>query len=407
MEKKGRESMYDVLVIGARCAGAPTALLLARKGYRVLLVDKARFPSDRLSTHYLRLPALALLKRWGLLEKVTALNCPPITNFRLDLDSCVLSGTPLPFDDIPATYCPRRTLLDKILVDAAVEAGAELREDFLIQELCLDGGRVTGAYGRLHGGTREKLQARMVIGADGVHSLVARNMQAPMYRIRPNFSCAYYAYWSGVPHIGTEVYLRDKRALVLFPTNDGCVLVYVAWPYQEFTRYRTDVENNYLQTIDLVPDLAARIRGGRREGRFQGTADLPNFFRRPYGSGWALVGDAGYHKDPAQAFGIADAFRDAKLLTEALDAGWRGEQSLDEALAGYEQRRNAVAFPMYDLTCQIASFEQRPPELEQLLQALSRNAAETAGFLAVMEGIVPIHEFFDPANIARIVSQSS
>lgn len=398
--------MYDALVIGARCAGAPTAMLLARKGYRVLLVDRASFPSDHISTHYVRLPGLALLKRWGLLEKVTTLNCPPITSARFDFGSFILQGAPPPFEGITATYCPRRTLLDKLLVDAAVEAGAELREGFSVEGLSLEDGRVTGAYGRLHGGAREEIKARIVIGADGLHSLVARSMNAPMYNIRPTFTCAYYAYWSGVSHSGAEVYQREKRAIVLFPTNDGLVNVYVAWPHQEFASYRADIENNYLQTIDLAPDLADRMRRGKREGRFIGTADLPNFFRKPYGPGWTLVGDAGYHKDPALAFGITDAFRDAELLTNALDAGFSKRQPMEEALASYEQQRNDVAFPLYDLTCQIASFEERPPELEALLHALSRNPAETARFLAVMEGTVPGHEFFDPANIARIMQQN-
>jgi flavin-dependent dehydrogenase len=228
-----------------------------------------------------------------------------------------------------------------------------------------------------------------------------------MYNVRPTITCAYYAYWSGVPLTDVEVYQRERRTMVLFPTNDGLANIYVAWPPQEFASYRADIENNYLQTLDLVPELSARVRSGKRVGRFRGTADLPNFFRRPYGPGWALAGDAGHHKDPAQAFGIADAFRDAELLAEAIDAGFSGRRPLDDALAGYEQQRNATAFPLYDLTCQTASFEKRPPELEQLLQALSRNPAEIVRFLAIGEGIASIQEFFDPSNIARIMSQSS
>lgn len=388
--------MYDAIVVGARCAGASTALLLARKGYRVALLDRAIFPSDHLSTHYIRLAGLALLKRWGLLEKVTALNCPPLINVHFDFGEHILSGTIPSKEGISAAYCPRRTLLDKLLVDAAVEAGAELREGCPALDLRMEDGRVVGVIARPRGGRRETLRARMVIGADGLHSLVARIVQAPEYNVRPAMSCAYYSYWSGVPWSGVEVYLRKRRAIVLFPTNDGLVNIYVAWPHEEFVWYRAAVEQNYLQSIDLVPELAARIRGGRRESHFRGTADLPNFFRRPYGPGWALVGDAGYHKDPALAFGITDAFRDAELLAEALDVGFKGDKPLDEALAAYEQQRNAVAFPLYDLTCQMASFEERPPELEQFLRALSRNPIETQRFLAVTEGITPPQEFFNP-----------
>jgi flavin-dependent dehydrogenase len=403
--EKERNIMYDAIVIGARCAGAPTAMLLARKGYRVLLVDKATFPSDYLSTHLIRLPGLALLKRWGLLEKVTTLNCPPITNVRLDFDAYFLYGSPPPFDGITASYCPRRIVLDKLLVDAAVEAGAELREDFFVQELCLSDGQVTGVYSRKHGGTREELHARIVIGADGPHSLVARSMEAPMYNIRPAATCGYYAYWSGVPVSDFEIYARERRIIAAAPTNDGLVLVYIAWPHEEFARVRTDIENGFLQNLDLVPEFSARVRGGQRESGFKGTAEMLNYFRQPYGPGWALVGDAGYHKDVITAYGITDAFRSAQLLTEALDAGFSGREPLDEALAGYERRRNEVAFPLYDLTSQFASLEKNSPEQEQFYRALSRNPAETSRFLGVIEGTVPMQEFFDPANIARIVGQ--
>jgi 2-polyprenyl-6-methoxyphenol hydroxylase-like FAD-dependent oxidoreductase len=398
--------MYDALIIGARCAGAPTALLLARKGYRVLLVDKASFPSDRLSTHYIRLPGLALLKRWGLLKQVLALNSPPIINTRLDSGSNILSGVLPSFEGISATIAPRRTLLDKLLVDAAVAAGAELREGFQVQELCMEGECVTGVLGRLHGGKREQLHARMVIGADGLYSLVAREMQAPMYHVRPALSCSYYAYWSGVPLTGMEIYQRARCGIALAPTNDGLVCVNVVWPHQDFDRLRTGIERHYLEALDLIPDLAARVRGGRRESRFQGTGDLFNFFRRPYGPGWALVGDAGYHKDPALAFGITDAFRDAQLLAEALDAGFSGQQPLEQALAHYERQRNKVAFPFYNMTCQVVSFQQPPLGQKQLMQAISRNPAETTRFLGVIEGVEAAREFFSPANIARILAQS-
>ena len=401
--------MYDALVIGARCAGSPTAMLLARKGYRVLLVDKASFPSDCISTHYIHLPGIALLKRWGLLEKLAASNCPPITHMSFIFGEMPLSGSLPSFDSVTAAYCPRRTVLDKLLVDAAVEAGAELREDFLVQELCMDGERVTGVRGHSRNGPTEELHARIVIGADGKHSLVARSVQAPTYNTHPTLTCAYYAYWSGVPATDFEGYTlnKQKRVISLVPTNDDLVIVNVIWPQEEFAKYRSDVDNNFFATIDLFPDLATRMRSGKRESRFRGTADMPNFFRRPYGPGWALVGDAGYYRDAITAFGISDAFRDVQLLTDAIDAGFSGHRPLNEALADYEQQRNEVASPLYDLTYSMASFEEDHPEYEQLLQALGRNPAETTRFLSVVEGIVSAYEFFDPANMARIIEQNS
>jgi flavin-dependent dehydrogenase len=203
-----------------------------------------------------------------------------------------------------------------------------------------------------------------------------------------------------------EIYVREQRIIGICPTNDGLGMLYVAWPHEEFAQVRADIEANYLQSLDLVPDLAARVREGRREGSFKGTADMLNFFRQPYGPGWALVGDAGYHKDVITAYGITDAFRSAELLAEALDAGFSERQPLDEALAGYEQQRNEVALPLYDLTGQFASLEQNSPEQEQFYRALGRNAAQTSRFLGVIEGTVPVSEFFDPANVARIMEQS-
>ncbi len=396
--------MYDAIVVGARCAGSPTAMLLARKGYRVLLVDKATFPSDRMSTHYIHQPGVAQLQRWGLLEQVTASNCPPILQGHFDLAPFALTGVPPQADDIAQAYCPRRTVLDKILVDAAVAAGAELREGFTVQEVLMDDQRVTGIRGRAGGGSWVTEQARIVIGADGLHSLVARTVQAPTYNEKSTLGCGYYTYWSDVPMEGFEIYQRDRRMMGAFPTNDGLVCLVVAWPHAQFRAYRADIEGNYLKTLELVPHLAERVRSGKREERFVGTADLPNFFRKPYGSGWALAGDAGYHKDPSTAQGITDAFRDAELLSEALDSGFTEHRPLEEALADYERQRNETVMPIYELTCQLASFEPSPPQMQHLFAALQGNQEQTNRYIGTIAGTVSVAEFFSPENIQRIVA---
>jgi flavin-dependent dehydrogenase len=191
---------------------------------------------------------------------------------------------------------------------------------------------------------------------------------------------------------------------IAFPTNDTLACVYVAWPKQEFRTFRSDIENSYLKTVELVSKLAERVRAGKREERFVGTAVLPNFFCKPYGPGWALVGDAGYHKDPVTAQGITDAFRDAELLAEAIDAGFSGQRPLEEALAGYERQRNQAAMPMFDNTCRRAALAPPTPEMRKLLAALRGNQKETDNFLGTLQGTVSIPKFFAPENVQRIIS---
>jgi 2-polyprenyl-6-methoxyphenol hydroxylase-like FAD-dependent oxidoreductase len=394
--------MYDAIVIGARCAGSPTAMLLARKGYRVLLLDRATFPSDTLSVHYIHQPGVARLDRWGLLEQVKASNCPPARRQSFDVGPFVLVGTPPPAGDIADGYAPRRTVLDKILVDAAVAAGAELRERFSVEELLTEDGRITGIRGRAAGGAAVTERARLVIGADGLHSLVARRVQAPAYDARPPLTCAYYTYWDGIPHEGAELYSRPGGMIITGPTNDGQTIVIVYWPRAQFHEVRANIEGSFLAAVDLAPGLAERLRQGARE-RFRGTGDLPFFFRKPYGPGWALVGDAGYHKDPITAQGITDAFRDAELLAEAIDEGFAGERPLDEALGDYERRRNEQARPIYEFTQQLAALEPPPPEMQELFAALRSNDEQINRFFGTVAGTVPIFEFFAPENVARII----
>lgn len=395
---------HDAIVVGARCAGSSTGMLLARRGYRVLVVDRASFPSDTLSCHFLHQPGVACIERWGLLGEVARSGCPPIRSQILDLGPFALEGAPAAAGDVSEAYAVRRRVLDKILVDAAAEAGAEVRERFPVDELLWSGDRVTGVRGRAGGATVTE-RARIVIGADGRNSLVARAVQAQAYNEHPSLTCAYYSYWSGVEMERAELYARPDGMIIGAPTNDGQVFVIVYWPNHEFHRLRSDIEGSFLAALESAPGLAERIRAGRRTERFRGTGTLPNFYRRPYGDGWALVGDAGYHKDPITALGMSDAFRDAELLAGAVDAGLSGARSLQEALASYERRRNEATAETYATTIRFAHLAPPAPEMEPLFAALRSNREETGRFFGTVTGTVSTAEFFAPENVARIVGE--
>ncbi|MDZ4804001.1 MAG: NAD(P)/FAD-dependent oxidoreductase, partial [Candidatus Eisenbacteria bacterium] len=398
------EVMHDVIIVGARCAGSPTAMLLARKGYRVLLVDKARFPSDTLSAHYIHQPGIASLHRWGLLDKVVASGCPPIERQVFDVGPLALTGVPPPAGGITAGYAPRRTILDKILIDAAADAGAEVREHFSVEELVTDGDRVTGIRGRSSGGDLREEEARIVVGADGMRSAIARMVGAPVYNEQPASSCAYYSYWSDVSIQAVELYPRPESMVIAAPTNDGLTMTIVYWPESAFQMVRADIEGEFMKAVDMIPDLARRIRAGSRAEKFRGAAELHGFFRRPHGPGWALVGDAGYHKNPITALGITDAFRDAELLADALDVSFSGRRSTEEALAGYERQRNEAVMPLYQMTCDLARLEPPPPEMQSLFAALQNDEVQSGRFMGTIAGTVPIPKFFSPENIGRIMA---
>ena len=398
---------YDVIVVGARCAGSPTAMLLARKGYRVLLLEKNSFPSDlAMSTHLVHQPGIARLKRWGLLEKLQASNCPPISRYSFQIASFVLRGRPPPYDGVAEAYAPRRRVLDEILVKAAVEAGADLRESFRVRDILSDNGRVCGIRGNTKTGATNAEIARIVVGADGMSSVVARLVKAPKYNIRPPLQGTYFSYWSGVPMDGAEFHSSPYRFAYGWPTNDNLSLIGVNWVAKDFKAIGRNVEANYLQVLDAVaPGLAKRVRVGKREGRWTGTS-IDNYFRKPYGPGWALVGDAGYKKDPGTAAGITDAFRDAEFLAEALDEGFSGPRSLEAALADYERRRNEVATPIYEFTCEMAAFEPPTTEQVKLFEALSANEAETDRFFGLIAQTTSVREFFAPENVRRILTSA-
>jgi flavin-dependent dehydrogenase len=397
---------YDAIVVGARCAGAPTAMLLARKGYRVLVVDRASFPSDTVSTHVLHAPAVAALNRWGLLDQVVATGCPPIGTYSMDFGPFTISGTPRPCEGISTAYAPRRTVLDKILVDAADRAGAEVRERFTVEEVVVEDGVVVGIRGHDEAGESVVERAGVVIGADGKNSHVAKAVSMEQYNEKPMLMHAFYSYWSGLPVDGFDIVSRPFRGWAMAPTNDGLTMLAVGWPHAEAAAYNADVEANYLKTLELAPEFAERVRGAKREERFYG-GSVANFFRKPFGAGWALVGDAGYNKDPITAQGIPDAFRDAELCSTALDETFSGSRSFDDAMSEYHRTRDALVLPIYEFTTQLATLEPPPAEMQQLLGAVHGNRDAMDAFVSVTAGTVSPVEFFAPEHIGSIMSAAA
>jgi 2-polyprenyl-6-methoxyphenol hydroxylase-like FAD-dependent oxidoreductase len=397
------ENGYDAIVVGARCAGSPTAMLLARKGYKVLMVDRARFPSDTLSTHILHPPGVASLRRWGLLDRVVATGCPPVHTYAVDFGPFTLSGSP-GTDEDPVAYAPRRTVLDKLLVDAAAEAGVEVREGFTVSEVVVDDGRVSGVRGHGANGRTVSERARVVVGADGRHSLVARATTPEQYHDKPRLLAGYYAYWSGLPMDGRfRTWVRECRGFAAWPTNDDLTVVIGGWPFAEFEANKRDIEGNFLKMLELAPEFAERVHAATREARFVGTA-VPNWFRKPYGPGWALVGDAGYNKDFITGQGMHDAFRDAELCAEALDEAFTGARPFEAAMGDYQATRDRQVLPMYELTTEFATLEPPPPEQQRLFAAMHGNQEAMDGFARVLGGVTSPAEFFSEENVGRILA---
>ena len=395
--------MHDVIIVGARVAGSATALLLARAGLKVLVVDRATFPSDTLSTHQVQVPGVARLARWGVLDAIMAAGTPPTRTVRFDQGGGAVFSAPVPaWDGVDMMCSPRRTLLDAALLDAARAAGAEVRENFITEDLLASDGAVTGIRGQEKGSPSVTERAALVIGADGKHSTVAGAVGAGSYRVKPPRSMAFYTYWADVPVTGGELYGRPGCAVGAWPTNDGLVMTYLAWPSARFEEFRADPDGNFLRTLDAV-GLGERIRAGRRAERFRGTPDLPSYFRKPYGPGWALVGDAGLLLDPITGQGIADAFRDAELLAGAAVAGLGGDRPLAKALAGYQRARDRAARPMYDFTARLAALSPPRPEEMALFEALSHSQPDADRFIAMLAGVVPVREFMSPRSMVSLV----
>ena len=376
---------YDVVVVGGRVAGASTALLLARAGARVALLDRSTYGSDTLSTHALMRAGVLQLTRWGVLPAVAA-RTPAIhrTTFHYE-DGRTVPVTIRPSTGVDALYAPRRTLLDRVLVDAAREEGADVVHDTRVTSLLRDHrGTVTGVLVDGPGG-RLRLPAAMTIGADGLTSTVAEQAGARVLRQGSHASAVLYRFVDGLQHDGYEWSYGNHAAVGVIPTGDGLANVNVSTsPQRMRTLRRAGTEEAFDQLLRVAaPSLRDGIRAGGPVGRFRGWAGRTGFVRQGWGPGWALVGDAAYFKDPITAHGITDALRDAELLATSV-LGVLGGVPPRRALGAYDSTRLRLSAQLFAVTDAIAAYDWDQPRIEGLLRWLSSAMSDEVDHLAAL-----------------------
>ncbi|BFM17368.1 NAD(P)/FAD-dependent oxidoreductase [Maricurvus nonylphenolicus] len=404
-------SNYDAIIVGARVGGAPLAMLLARAGHKVLLVDRAEFGSDTMSTHFIKRTGASRLERWGLIPELEKIGTPAIREMNFYLgDNIHLKGEAPPHDGMGTDWTPRRFYLDKILVNAAIEAGAEAREKFTVKELLFEDGRVVGIRGTDATGKEYIDKAKVVVGADGVNSMVAKSVNAQMYIDAGIHTCGYYAYYSGMRDRDDagELYMPEdeRRFYITFPTNDNLDLVFLFWPTEMQKIVRSNTEKAFAECLKLVPKLEARVNSGQRETRFTGTPLFYNYFRRAHGPGWALVGDSALHRDPIGAQGITNAFAHADLLAEELIMALDGKKEIDHALADYDRRQFELLKMMFDYNVDLAMLKPMSAEDKAMMAALAADPEAAAMFFGVFIGSTPFQDAFPPEKLREFAEST-
>jgi 2-polyprenyl-6-methoxyphenol hydroxylase-like FAD-dependent oxidoreductase len=381
---------YDVIVVGARCAGAATARLLAGAGLHVLLLDRTQLPADTVSTHALMLGGVVQLRRWGLLPAVEATGAQPVDAVDITAGDVSFSAPVREIGGVERLYAPRRIVLDALLADAAVAAGATVRTGMTVRGLLRDSaGSVTGLYGTDAGGTEFAYRSRLLVGADGARSGVARLVEAPARSWTPPTSTCHYAYFAGVGASRYEFAFGPDVAAGAIPSDGGLTCVFASCPVTELAALRRDLDPWFHRTVAAAaPQLADRVRGATRVTGYRGVRGLPNYLRQPWGPGWVLVGDAGYCKDPISAHGMTDAFRDAELAARAaVETLAGGDAPL--AMARYADTRDAFAMPFLAATTKLASYAWDADGALELLALMGEVGKREAHFLADLPDLNP------------------
>jgi 2-polyprenyl-6-methoxyphenol hydroxylase-like FAD-dependent oxidoreductase len=378
---------YDVVVVGGRIAGASTALLLARAGARVALVERSRLGSDTLSTHGIMRAGILQLSRWGLLDRVVAAGTPPVVRSVFHYpDGALLQVSIRPSPGVNALYAPRRTVLDRILVDAAEEAGAHVLPETTVTSLVQhETGRVQGVVAQDATGTRTQIEAAMTVGADGLRSVVAQQVGAPVQRQGRTASAVLYRYVDDLPAAGYEWVYGDRASAGLIPTNAGATCVFVGTTPARMRQLRRAGRERAFTALlaSASPALHDRVLGAGASTPMSGWGGVPGHVRQSWGPGWALVGDAGYFKDPITAHGITDGLRDAELLADQVLQTLGGVPE-DEALPAYQTTRDRLSSQMFEATEEVAGFEWDAARARVLLRAVSAAMSDEVDHLQAL-----------------------
>ena len=389
----------DVLIVGARVAGSSLAIRLAERGRSVILIDRDTFPSDTISTHFLNFTAVESLRRLGVLDAVLAAGFRPVHRHRAWIDDIAVEVPAGP----PGAYsvAPKRIVLDHLLIDRARKAGAHVMERARANGLIVEDGRVAGAKVQIVGREAGEIRARVVVGADGKGSHVAQWVDAPKYNERKAGRPVYLGYFQGVgelPVTTIEMFFKDNRIGFCFPMRPDEHLLCIEAQPADFDEIRREPMTWFMRTIATLPGMGARMRGVRIDGKLVGVRSVENFFRKPYGPGWALTGDAAYVKDPCTGYGVGDALVQGFLLARSLDR-CLGGADWEETMAAYQQRRDALLAPLFEQTVAAAdAVDTAGADLDRLrVMLLSQHDARK--LVQALPGLV--EQVFSPVDQLR------
>ena len=378
----GNGAAHDVIVVGARAAGAATAMLLARRHVRTLLLDNVPHGPSTPCTHALMRGGVLQLSRWGLLDQLIAAGVPPVrrTTFRYGDENLII--TVKPAHGVDALYAPHHASLRPIVLDAALQAGVEVVQTRAV-DVIVRNGRVVGVRATRQDGELIDLGAAIVIGADGIYSTIAQRVGATFTHVGPHASAFAYAYWSDLATDGYEWNLHPNASSAVIPTSNGEAFVFVSASPARIGDGGVDVIRDLVAqgAPKLAERLAAATMSSTEASAWKGHH---SYIRQSHGPGWALVGAAGYFIDPISAHGLTDALRDSELLARAVVDGFDSTSSLEESLEDYQRTRDAIGLPLFTAVDRIAGQQWDDAEIARLVLQMNSAIADEAEALSAL-----------------------